>query len=80
MVLFECAQKRAVKMIRGLEHLAYEDERVEVVQPREAVKRVLQRDLIEAFQYLTEALRKNEEGFLIRKCRDRMRGGSFKLE
>ena len=37
-------------------------------------------DLIEAFQYLKGAYRKDGEGLFTRACNHRMRGNGFKLE
>lgn len=50
-------------MIRGLEHLCYEDSLRELVLPS-LKKRRLQRHLIEAFLYLMGPCKKNNEGLL----------------
>ena len=66
-------------MIRGLEHLTYED-RLRELGFFSLEKRRLQGDLIAAFQDLKRVYRKDGEGLFIRAGSDRMRGNSFKLE
>ena len=51
MELLDGIQKRAMKMIQGLEHLSYED-RLKELGLFILVKRRLQGDLFAAFQYL----------------------------
>ena len=79
MDLLEQVQRRATKMIRGLDHLSYKY-RLRELGLFSLEKRRLQEDLISAFQYLKGAYKEPGKGLLIRACSDRMRGNAFKLK
>ncbi|GAB0185633.1 hypothetical protein GRJ2_001028600 [Grus japonensis] len=72
MELLDRVQRRATKMIRGLEHLSYED-RLRELGLFSLEKRRLQRDLRAAFQCLKGAYRKAGEGLFTRSWSDRTR-------
>ncbi|KAK4807138.1 hypothetical protein QYF61_018479 [Mycteria americana] len=83
MDLLERVQRRATKMMRGLEHLSYED-RLRELGLFSLEKRRLQGHLIAAFQYLKGAYQKAGEGLFTRACSDRtsfkLKEGKFRLD
>ncbi|KFO81364.1 hypothetical protein N303_01567, partial [Cuculus canorus] len=79
MELLERVQRRATKMIRGLEDLPYKD-RLKELGLFSLEKRRLRGDLIVIFQYLKGAYRKAGKGLFIKACGYRTRVNGYKLE
>jgi len=79
MDLPERVQRRATEMIRGMEHLSYE-ERLREMELFSLQKRRFWGHLIAAFQYLKGAYKKPGEGLFTRAHSDRPRGNGFELK
>ncbi|KFQ58259.1 hypothetical protein N334_03830, partial [Pelecanus crispus] len=79
MDLLEQVQRRATKMIRGLEHLSCEGRLIEL-RLFSLEKGRLQGHFIAAFQYLKEAYKKDGDRLFSRACCNRTRGNGCKLK
>jgi len=77
--LLERVQRSATEMIRGLEHLCYE-ERLRELGLFCLEKRRLQGDLIAAFQYLKGSYKKDGDKLFSKACCNSTRGDGFKLK
>jgi len=78
MDLLERVQRRDTEMIRGLEHLSYE-ERLRELGLFSPEKRRLQGHFIVAFQYLKGTYRKDRDNIFSKVCYDRAKSNGFKL-
>jgi len=79
MELLERVQRKATKMIRGLEHLSSE-ERLRELGLFSLEKRKLQGKLTAAFQYLKGPYRKDGVNLLSKAYCDKTRSNCFKLK
>ncbi|KFV98296.1 hypothetical protein N327_12889, partial [Fulmarus glacialis] len=79
MDLLEWVQRRATKMIRGVERLSCE-ERLRELGLFSLEKRKLWEDLIAVFQHLKGAYKKDGDKIFSRACCDRTRRNGFKLK
>ena len=77
--LLRLVQRRAIKMIRGLENLSYKDRLRELVM-FSLEMRSLQADLIAAFQYLKEDYKQGANQLFTQIGSDRTRGKGSKLK
>ena len=79
MDVLEQVERRVRKMIKGVEHLSYED-RLREWGLFSLEKRRLQGDLIAVFWYLKGTCKKDGDKLFSRACCDRIKGDGFKLK
>ncbi|GAB0188946.1 mitochondrial enolase superfamily member 1 [Grus japonensis] len=79
MELLERVQRRATKLIRGLEHLSCED-KLRELGLFSLEKRRLRAHFYSSLPVPEGAYRKDGEGLFIRECSDSTRGNGFKLK
>jgi len=77
--LLEKVQRRATKLIRGMQCISYKESlrELKLFSPE---KRRLQGHLIATFQYLKAVYKTAGVGIFTRACSDRTRGNGFKLK
>ncbi|KAJ7414807.1 hypothetical protein WISP_81546 [Willisornis vidua] len=79
MELLQQVHRRAIKLVRGLEHLPYDDT-LRKLGLFSLEKRRLHGDLITTFQNLKGTYREGREGLFIGNCSDRTRNNGYNLK